>query len=320
MIRLKIWLIFLSQIFIKTNPRGEDMNGILPLWKPKGLTSHDCVMKIRKLYHTKKVGHTGTLDPEVEGVLPICIGQATKIVQFLTETKKVYVGELTLGIATETEDAYGNVVEEVEVEKIPSHQEIENVLQSFMGEIEQIPPMYSAVKVKGKKLYEYARANEPVERPRRTVTIHDITFIPSQSEQNRIAFQVTCSKGTYVRTLCVDIGKKLGYPAHMSKLTRIATGSITEADTVDFATIEKACMDGYGEKLLLPITKGLTHLDSLEVDQDTKQKVLNGQKLLKPSHIVTQDPFKVMSGKELLAIYQIHPEKKNEIKPVRVFN
>lgn len=140
------------------------MGGILPLWKPKGMTSHDCVMKIRKLYKTKKVGHTGTLDPEVEGVLPICIGQATKIVQFLTDTKKTYVAELKLGSATETEDSYGEIIEEVEVDEIPSQQVIENVLQSFKGEIIQVPPMYSAVKVAGKKLYEYARLNQTVER------------------------------------------------------------------------------------------------------------------------------------------------------------
>ncbi|WP_010093361.1 tRNA pseudouridine(55) synthase TruB [Ornithinibacillus scapharcae] len=295
------------------------MNGILPLWKPKGYTSHDCVMKVRKLYKTKKVGHTGTLDPEVEGVLPICIGQATKIVQFLTDTTKVYQAELTLGSTTETEDAYGEIVDEVTVDNFPTKQEIENVLQSFKGDIIQIPPMYSAVKVNGKKLYEYARANQEVERPERKVTIHDISYISSDPEQHKIQFQVTCSKGTYIRTLSVDIGKVLGYPAHMSHLVRIETGSIHQRDTVNFETIEKACQDGVELELLLPITRGITHLATLEVDEQTKWKVFNGQKLLKPDTILHTNPFKVMHDGELLAIYQLHPENKNEIKPMRVF-
>lgn len=295
------------------------MNGILPLWKPKGFTSHDCVMKIRKLYKTKKVGHTGTLDPEVEGVLPICIGHATKIVQFLTDTTKVYHGEVTLGTSTETEDAYGKIIEEVTVGNFPTKQEIENVLQSFKGEIVQIPPMYSAVKVNGKKLYEYARANQEVERPKRNVTIHDITYISSESEKNTIQFQATCSKGTYIRTLCVDIGKALGYPAHMSHLVRVETGSIHQSDTVDFETIEAACMEGLGQELLLPVTRGISHLDTLEVDEETEWKVLNGQKLFKPEKPLQTNPFKVMHNGQLLAIYQLHPDNEKEIKPIRVF-
>ncbi|WP_042144748.1 tRNA pseudouridine(55) synthase TruB [Paucisalibacillus sp. EB02] len=296
------------------------MDGILPLWKPKGWTSHDCVMKIRRLYKTKKVGHTGTLDPEVEGVLPICIGQATKIVQFLTETSKVYIAELTLGNSTETEDAHGAVIEEVKVDHFPSQQEIENVLKSFMGEITQVPPMYSAVKVAGKKLYEYARANQTVERPSRTVVIHDINFVSKKQEGNKIKFNVTCSKGTYIRTLCVDIGRKLGYPAHMSHLVREETGAISREHTFDFDTIEAACVNGNERELLLPVTEGLTHLDTLQVDEITEQKVLNGQKLSRPEQIMETKPFKVMHGDKLLAIYQIHPEKKSEIKPIRVFS
>lgn len=297
------------------------MGGILPLWKPKGMTSHDCVMKIRKLYKTKKVGHTGTLDPEVEGVLPICIGQATKIVQFLTDTKKTYVAELKLGSATETEDSYGEIIEEVEVDEIPSQQVIENVLQSFKGEIIQVPPMYSAVKVAGKKLYEYARLNQTVERPKRTVTIHEITRLPAiKQDETIIRFQVVCSKGTYIRTLCVDIGKQLGYPAHMATLVREQTGSISREDTVNFDTIMEACEQNTADKLLLPITQGLTHLDQLSVDEEIKRKVLVGQKLAKPDEIIHNKPFKVMHGNQLLAIYQIHPENEQEIKPIRVFS
>ena len=153
------------------------MDGILPLWKEKGMTSFDCVYKVRKLLKTKKVGHSGTLDPEVDGVLPICIGKATKVVENLHEANKVYQGEITLGFSTETEDAHGKVVATTPIKTPFSVQEIDEKMQSFIGEITQIPPMYSAVKVNGKRLYEYARAGEEVERPVRKATIYNFRRI-----------------------------------------------------------------------------------------------------------------------------------------------
>ncbi|WP_174613326.1 tRNA pseudouridine(55) synthase TruB [Virgibacillus ihumii] len=293
------------------------MKGILPLWKPKGMTSHDCVAKVRKLFYTKKVGHTGTLDPEVEGVLPICIGQATKIVPFLTDTTKTYKAVVSLGTATDTEDAQGSIIEKKAVGISLSKQILENVLQLFLGEIEQIPPMYSAVKVNGKKLYEYARANEDVERPVRNVTIHKLDLLDFDNDQHRFTIQVVCSKGTYIRTLCVDIGRSLGYPAHMSYLVRTETGSIMQKDTVSFNELEQA---GERQQMLLPVSTGLKHLDVLEVDENMKMKVKNGQKLALPEKQLQTDPFTVMFQDDVLAIYQIHPDKPNCIKPVRVFN
>lgn len=296
------------------------MDGILPLWKPSGMTSHDCVMKVRKLFRTRKVGHTGTLDPEVEGVLPICIGQATKIVPFLTETKKRYVAEIMLGIATETEDHYGKITEQKEVVQPPTDSEIENTLQLFQGTITQVPPMYSAVKVNGKKLYEYARENIPVDRPSREVQIYHLNRLPLEKDNRFIKIEVVCSKGTYIRTLCVDIGKKLGYPAHMYHLVRMETGSIDEHDTIDFTTIEEAVTNGTENELLLPIVRGLTHLDKLYVDEHTKKRVLYGQKLPMPKQVMTTDPFVIMHEQELLAVYQKHPEHDHIMKAVRVFN
>lgn len=297
------------------------MDGILPLWKPKGLTSHDCVHKIRQLYGTKKVGHTGTLDPEVEGVLPICIGQATKIVPFLTETKKTYIAEVKLGISTDTEDCQGKIVQRKEFVKPPSKQQIENVLQSFTGIITQIPPMYSAVKINGKKLYEYARAGISVERPKRTVTIHEMKHLPSEKEADGlIQFEVTCSKGTYIRTLCVDIGNALGYPAHMSELVRTKTGTFSRENTVTLQRVEEAVQAGKQADLLLPITSGVSHLDKLYVDEQMKQKVLHGQKLEKPEQNLTTEPFAIMYKNTLLAIYQTHPDNSEVLKAVRVFN
>ncbi|WP_430785857.1 tRNA pseudouridine(55) synthase TruB [Virgibacillus flavescens] len=294
------------------------MNGILPLWKPKGLTSHDCVIKIRKLFQTKKVGHTGTLDPEVEGVLPICIGQATKIVPYLTDSTKVYIAEMKLGSSTDTEDAQGKILEKKEVDQLPSNKEIHNVLKRFTGQIEQVPPMYSAVRVNGKKLYEYARANESVERPKREVTIHDLQFIGVN--QNAIKLKITCSKGTYIRTLCVDIGKELGYPAHMSELVRIETGTFKEESTVTFQQIEDKVKQNKQNDLLLPIISGLSHLDTYSVDEETSKKVLFGQKFTKPMIKLKTNPFVILYQEEILAIYQDHPTKEDQIKPVRVFN
>lgn len=295
------------------------MDGILPLWKPRGMTSHDCVMKIRRIYKTKKVGHTGTLDPEVEGVLPICIGQATKVVPFLTDTKKTYIAELKLGQTTETEDSYGEIVETVEVNAFPKTSEIDACFESFIGVTEQIPPMYSAVKVNGKKLYEYARANEEVERPIRNIEIYSIKRLAQNKDEHTIRFQVTCSKGTYIRTLCVDIGKKLGYPAHMSFLERTQTGNFTKKEAVTFEQLEKTANEAEREAWLKPLLTGVDHLSSLEVTEQIMRKVLHGQKLPRPDKLPKTNPFLMVHRGELLAIYQLHEKNEQEIKPVRVF-
>ncbi|QGH34579.1 tRNA pseudouridine(55) synthase TruB [Gracilibacillus salitolerans] len=297
------------------------MDGILPLWKNKGMTSHDCVFKVRKILGTKKVGHTGTLDPEVEGVLPICIGEATKIVPYLTDTTKTYRATATLGISTDTEDQTGAIQNQVNVETEISSESINSILQEFCGEITQQVPLYSAVKVKGKKLYEYARANEPVERPFRQVEIHNIRFLSSRydkvEKKQSIELEVTCSKGTYVRTLCVDIGEKLGFPSHMSHLVRIATGNLSEQDTYTLEQVQEH-LDSNQSVPLLSINKVLTHLDELEIDEKTKEKVLHGQKLPLPSTMPDTTFFRVTYHDQIVAIYQIHDNKK-EIKPARVF-
>ncbi|MDX8046983.1 tRNA pseudouridine(55) synthase TruB [Gracilibacillus sp. S3-1-1] len=297
------------------------MDGVLPLWKNKGMTSHDCVFKVRKLLRTKKVGHTGTLDPEVEGVLPICVGEATKVVPYLTDTTKTYRATVTLGFSTDTEDQTGAVTERQHVESVIEEDVIEDVLQRFHGEVTQQVPLYSAVKVRGKKLYEYARANEPVERPFRQILIHNIRFFATTYDKvektQSIEFEVTCSKGTYVRTLCVDIGKQLGYPSHMSHLVRTATGHLSEEDTITLEQI--ADLQDDGEVVpLLPINKVLVHLDELKVDEPTMQKVMNGQKLPLPNPIPTTAYFTITFEDKIVAIYQIH-DNKQEIKPARVF-
>ena len=210
------------------------MNGIIIIDKPKGKTSHDMVSLMRRLTKIRRIGHTGTLDPMATGVLPICIGCATKAADMLTLSDKCYRAEMILGKTTSTLDAEGKILEEHEVNV--TEVEIREAIKSFEGEIEQIPPMYSAIKQNGRKLYELAREGIEVERSSRRVTVNSIDII--EIEGGRIVFEVSCSKGTYIRTLCDDIGKKLGTGAYMSALRRIKTGcfSIDEAYTVDELT------------------------------------------------------------------------------------
>lgn len=285
------------------------------------MTSHDCVQKVRKIIGIKKVGHTGTLDPNVEGVLPICIGEATKTIPFLQQLRKVYVAEITLGIATTTEDADGEIIEQMEIRRGPTDEEIEDVIQSFIGEIKQKPPMYSAIKVKGKRLYEYARENKTVERPERTVTIYEMKRLREQKEEHNRKFtiEVACSKGTYIRTLAVDIGKRLGYPAHMSALMRIETDSFTLNETVTFAEIENAKLENRLNEIVLPIERALQHLPAIKVDTSLKKRILQGQKLHKPKENI-KEPFLMMYENQLLAIYEYDKKHIDKIKPIRVFN
>ena len=252
------------------------MNGVLLLNKPRGMTSHDCVMRVRRLLGTKKVGHTGTLDPDVDGVLPLCVGSATKLVQFLTAETKEYIGEVTVGYSTTTEDASGEMIAQRSVTKVFSQVEIEQVLESMMGTSIQMPPMYSAVKVDGKKLYEYARAGVEIERPRREVTIFDLELLGEVHQSDglfKFKFRVRGSKGIFIRTVAVTIGEKLGYPAHMSDLTRIASGHFKLSDCVSFDEIEANSFK------LLTISEALANFSTIVVDNWVEKLVRNGVKL-----------------------------------------
>ena len=301
------------------------MDGILPLWKPKGMTSHDCVFKLRKILKTKKVGHTGTLDPEVTGVLPICIGRATKIAEYLTEAGKAYEGEVTLGFSTSTEDASGEKVAEQKVTETIQRAQILEVLNSLTGKIEQTPPMFSAVKVNGKKLYEYARAGIEVERPTREITIYEIILLDDRSEFTgetiSFRFRVKCSKGTYIRTLAVMMGERLGYPAHMSDLTRIEAAGFSLDDCVTFAEVEALMESEQTEEFLLPLERGLFHLPKFQISDKVAKKVLNGAVLEQTDDVIFEkgQPFVMVDpADKAIAIYQIHPTKEGLIKPVKV--
>ncbi|MBS4217706.1 tRNA pseudouridine(55) synthase TruB [Bacillus sp. FJAT-49711] len=297
------------------------MDGILPLWKPKGMTSHDCVFKVRKILKMKKVGHTGTLDPDVDGVLPICLGRATKIAEYITDAGKVYEGEVTLGYSTTTEDSSGEIVEEKKVDRNISMEDIETVLQSFKGIIKQTPPMFSAVKVKGKRLYEYARAGITIDRPSRNVHIYDIKLLDESKEEKdgyaSFRFRVHCSKGTYIRTLAVMIGEELGYPAHMSLLTRTASASITASDCITFEQLEELVQNGEVIHNIYPLETGISHLSFFPLDSNLVMKIKNGAVLPKPNNWPEGQVVMAFNG-VAYAIYQIHPENETLIKPVKV--
>jgi tRNA pseudouridine55 synthase len=299
------------------------MDGILLLHKPKGLTSHDCVFKIRKILKTKKVGHTGTLDPDVTGVLPICIGRGTKVAEYVTGENKTYIGEVTLGFSTTTEDSSGEVVEKKVVHKAFQRAEIENVLKQLTGEQLQTPPMYSAVKVNGKRLYEYARKGIEVERPTRAITIFELSLLDErekfEGETISFSFKVVCSKGTYVRTLAVTIGEMLGFPAHMSHLIRTGSGNFKLDECLTFDEIERAAIEGDIQSKLIPIERALSHLPNLKIDDTLAVKVKNGA-VLQADELLQDAPMIIISDKEnnALAIYENHPTKTGLMKPVKV--
>ncbi|MGX7417750.1 tRNA pseudouridine(55) synthase TruB [Carnobacterium gallinarum] len=300
------------------------MEGILPLWKERGMTSHDCVFKLRKILQTKKIGHTGTLDPDVDGVLPICVGRATKVVEYMMETGKAYIGEITLGYSTTTEDKSGEVVATKRVLVPPTLSAIDQMMLNMEGIITQIPPMYSAVKVNGKRLYEYARNGETVERPKRQANIKKFirTTEPVFNEiEGTVSwrFEVECGKGTYVRTLAVDLGEALGYPAHMSDLTRILSGSFKAGDCVTLAQVQEAVDQQTMDTKLFPLEYGLKELPSIEISFAVWQKVKDGAVLLKNDYAeIPSMPFVVTYEGQACSIYNEHPSKPELLKPVKV--
>ncbi|PTX58627.1 tRNA pseudouridine55 synthase [Melghirimyces profundicolus] len=300
------------------------LHGVIPVRKARGMTSHDVVSRIRRLAGQKKVGHTGTLDPEVEGVLPVCLGQATRIAEYIQELPKRYRGTMTLGSATDTQDQTGRVVEEREVGSLDP-EEIDEVFRRFTGEIEQIPPMFSAVKVGGRKLYEWAREGREVPRKPRKVTIHSLRRIGMEKgKQPRIHFDVQCSKGTYVRTLCVDLGRALGYPAHMSGLIRTESGPFSLEDARSLEELESMAENGELDRALTGIGEALGHLPAVMVPRETFPDVMNGRPLGMEEQKEEQGPvpvgtlFRVYTDDgRFCALYTL--KDKSKAIPVKVF-
>lgn len=297
--------------------------GILPVWKPAGFTSHDVVAKTRGILKMKRIGHTGTLDPLVTGVLPLCLGRATRMVEYLQDLPKEYEAKLVLGISTDTEDLSGQVLERQEGLKF-SEAEIKRVLERFIGTISQVPPMYSALKQDGKRLYELAREGKVVERQPREVTIYELEILDSKLDLQlpEISFRVLCSKGTYIRTLCVDIGKALHVPATMGELRRTVSSGIPISSCMTFDEISEHVNSGTLESKLIPVDQAVAHLPAVTVAEEKVRAALQGQRLSitqvnpVPEHGMTvrlYDP-----SQRFLGIYERERES-GAIAPVKVF-
>mgnify|MGYP001367783192 CR=1 FL=1 len=302
------------------------MDGILPLWKERGMTSHDCVFKLRKILKMKKIGHGGTLDPDVDGVLPICVGKGTKVIEYLQDSGKIYEGEITLGYSTTTEDASGDTVEQKTVTASLTEAQIDEAMAAFVGTITQVPPMYSAVKVNGKRLYEYARAGEEVERPKRQAEIYSFQRV-SEPTSNQEAgtqtwrFQVSCGKGTYVRTLAVDLGAALGYPAHMSDLTRLASGGFSAGQAATLAQVQQLMEEDRMEEILQPIETAVKGFPRIDLSDALWLKVKNGQLMPAKELGLAAIPDELVAlfyQDKLVSLYAEHPQRKGWLKPSKV--
>lgn len=301
-------------------------HGVIPIFKEAGMTSHDVVFKARKILGMKKIGHTGTLDPDVTGVLPLVAGQATKLTEYMQQRDKRYTAEVTLGVSTDTEDASGEITDQQPVPVIDTAV-IDEAVNSFIGEYYQKVPKYSSVKVNGRKLYEYARAGIEVERPVKTVFIKDIDRISDiKYDGQTITFEidVICSKGTYIRTLAVDIGKKLSVPSHMSHLVRTESCGFNINQTVTLQELSKI----NPETVIQPVENIIIENTEIYIENsDLLFKIKNGQKVYKDDMIKyvngsgnINDKFIVFKYNGfVLAVYETHPEKHEILKPFKMF-
>lgn len=300
------------------------LNGVINVYKEKGYTSHDVVAIVRKTLNIKKVGHTGTLDPDAEGVLPVCIGQATKLADYIMAERKSYTAEITFGAETTTQDASGDIIKEYEYTF--DENRLREVIDTFKGEQTQVPPMYSAIKINGKKLYEIAREGREIERKAREITVYDIR-IAEINPPNKAIIEIDCSKGTYIRSLCSDIGNKLGWGAFMSSLTRTASGKFKLNEAVKLDELKNAAERGEAEKFIIPPDDVLSGYKRVTVSEKADKYLYNGGKIYggylkydkKPSDneiVLGYDATGRLVG---IYLYKFDEEKKTYfIKPVRL--
>lgn len=296
------------------------INGILNVYKEAGFTSHDVVAKLRGICRQKKIGHTGTLDPEAVGVLPVCLGSGTKLCDMLTDKSKEYEAVLLLGQVTDTQDVTGTVLEEHEV-TVDEEQAVE-AIRSFVGAYEQIPPMYSALKVNGKRLYELARAGKEVERKGRPVEIHSIEILSVSLPE--ITFRVACSKGTYIRTLCHDIGQKLGCGGTMKSLKRTRVGIFTIDGALKLSQLEELAAQGRLEEQVIPVEAMFTELPALTVKDAFARLIENGNAFYPgqaEESVRTPDGGQVRVYDRKGRFYGIYAfsEEKERYQPVKMF-
>lgn len=253
--------------------RGRPIDGVLLLDKSGGMTSNRALQQVRGLYQAQKAGHTGTLDPMATGLLPICLGEATKFSSWLLDADKRYLAEVRLGAVTDTGDREGEVIRECPVPSL-NDSDVEQVLSGFLGEIDQVPPMYSALKHQGRPLYEHARAGREIARAPRRVSIYDIALTSRHAQG--FSLDVSVSKGTYIRTLAEEIGEHLGCGAHLEGLRRLRTGPFDGSDMLDIETLESMSDEQRLERLL-PVDALISHLPALATDDDGARRILQGQ-------------------------------------------
>lgn len=295
------------------------MDGIINVYKEKGFTSHDVVAKLRGILRMKKIGHTGTLDPAAEGVLPVCLGKGTRLCDMLTDKTKTYRAVLLLGQETDTQDTTGVVQAEYPVHV--TEEEVRNAIVSFLGDYMQIPPMYSALKVNGKKLYELARQGKEVERQARPVQILDIQI--ESIDLPRATFFVTCSKGTYIRTLCYDIGRKLGCGGCMESLLRTRVDRFELKDSLTLSQIEKLRDEGRVEEAVVPVEGVFLKLPALVTKPGDGDKLVhNGNPFPTELAAPVADRFDAVrvydSEHHFIGIY-CYSEEKRRYQPQKIF-
>jgi tRNA pseudouridine55 synthase len=297
------------------------MNGIINVLKPPGMTSHDIVNYIRLLKGIKKVGHTGTLDPGAAGVLPVCVGKATRVAEYLISYDKCYRAECTLGASTDTQDSFGRVLE-VRDASCLAVGDIEAMLMTFVGSQEQIVPMFSAVKVQGKKLYELARAGQRLEREARRINVYSIKLLDYEdlgTPAPRVLFEVTCSKGTYVRTICHDLGQRLGYGGYMSFLIRTRVGVFDLSKSVTLEELKEYADKGLLNRAMLPIDLVLSDMVAVQVRESAVAAVKAGNRLYlpgikeMPGCLAEDQIVRLRSGDKLLALARVMSEEKEGI-------
>ena len=293
---------------MQINTGEKTLSGILPVYKEKGFTSFDVVAKLRVILKIKKIGHTGTLDPDAEGVLPVCVGKATKLVDMLTDNPKSYEARMIFGMATDTQDISGKIIKISDFKS--SEEEVINAIASFKGDYDQIPPMYSALKVGGKKLCDLAREGKNVERKPRRVHIYEITVkdMNLKVKTPYADISVRCSKGTYIRTLIHDAGKKLGCFACMKSLLRTEAAGYTLDDCLTLGQIEDIFLKNTAAEIIRPVEEIFLDLPSVKIKSDSEHYLKNGNKLFPENFAeseVTGDMIRVYdSTGEFSAVYK----------------
>jgi len=295
--------------------KGLDINGIVLLDKRCGISSNKALQEVKRLYNANKAGHTGTLDPLATGLLPICLGEATKVSAYMLADDKQYQTVVQLGVMTETGDVEGKVIEVKDVPEITQDQ-LMDCLNSFVGEIEQVPPMYSALKLNGRKLYELAREGITVERKARKITIHAIECLDFSGEL--LTLDVRCSKGTYIRTLAEDIGHFLGCGATVKELRRTATGDFKLADAVTIEQIQDLVPNATLQEILIPVDKPLMTMPAIDVNTVEADLILQGQQITAPNTDGKLGLYRLYHQQKFLGLGEMLMNAK--IQPKRIFN